>query len=146
MSQNHIYSYGTTSDYLTGESLNDTDDERIRQEMARIFVEERGYSKHELLPRKTITTSFSAQTVVSSLDLIISLNNYPLMVCRSAPGSLVSRERAAIAAARVFHPRYQLPLALIYNGRDAELLDTGTGRILANGLQSFLYSYVSVCI
>ena len=42
----------------------------------------------------------------------------------------------AIAAARVLHPDYQIPLAVVTNGRDAELIDTATGKILGNGLES----------
>jgi uncharacterized protein YfaA (DUF2138 family) len=58
------------------------------------------------------------------------------MIIRYGPGSLVSRERAAIAAARVLHAEYRIPLAVVTNGREAELLDTATGKILGNGLES----------
>ena len=58
------------------------------------------------------------------------------MIIRYGPGSLVSRERAAIAAARVINTDYCIPLAVVTNGRDAELLDTRTGKILGYGLDS----------
>jgi hypothetical protein len=58
------------------------------------------------------------------------------MIIRYGPGSLVSRERAAIAAARVINPDYLIPLAVVTNGRDAELLDTTTGKILDYGVHS----------
>ncbi len=58
-----------------------------------------------------------------------------IMVIRYAPGSLVSRERSAIAAARVLEEAYQIPLAVVTNGRDAELLDTATGEVLATGME-----------
>lgn len=41
----HHLVYGTLFDYLNGEELTDTDDERIRQDMSRWMVEEKGYSK-----------------------------------------------------------------------------------------------------
>ncbi len=58
------------------------------------------------------------------------------MIVRYGPGSLVSRERAAIAAARVLNPDYCIPLAVVTNGRDAELLDTKTGKVIGYGLHS----------
>jgi len=39
----HHLIYGTLADYLTGEELTDTDDERIRQSLIRLMVEEKGY-------------------------------------------------------------------------------------------------------
>lgn len=56
------------------------------------------------------------------------------MIIRYGPGSLITRERSAIAAARVLEDQYQIPLAVVTNGRDAELLDTASGQVLATGL------------
>lgn len=56
------------------------------------------------------------------------------LIIRYAPGSLVTRERSAVAAARVLLEEYQIPLAVVTNGEDAELLDTLTGKVLASGM------------
>jgi hypothetical protein len=56
------------------------------------------------------------------------------MILRFAPGSIVTRERSAIAAARVLEPAYQIPLAVVTNCRDAEVLDTYTGKVIRQGL------------
>ncbi|MGR0480634.1 MAG: hypothetical protein ACTFAL_04315 [Candidatus Electronema sp. V4] len=37
----HQLVYGSLRDYLTGELLPDTDDERFRQQLARLLVEEK---------------------------------------------------------------------------------------------------------
>ncbi len=132
----HIYIYGELQDYLTGELLTDTDDERIRQELARLLVEERGFAVSDLLPRQTIATTFSGRRVLSRIDLVASIKGQPLMLLRCAPGSLVSRERAAVAAARLFYPDYQLPLAVVFNGRDAALLDCYLKKTIATGLDA----------
>ncbi|MCW5205093.1 hypothetical protein VU02_04130, partial [Desulfobulbus sp. N2] len=55
----HHLVYGTLKDYLTGEELPDTDDERLRQEMARMMVEEKGFAKEDLEPRLTVETLFN---------------------------------------------------------------------------------------
>ena len=74
--------------------------------------------------------------MVSTIELTVVIADRQYMIVRYGPGSLVSRERAAIAAARVINPDYCLPLAVVTNGRDAELLDTRTGKILGYGLDS----------
>lgn len=132
----HHLIYGTSADYLTGEELTDTDDERIRQQLARMMVEEKGYPRESLTPRLHIETLFSHNFVRSTIELTASISNTQLLIIRYGPGSLVSRERAAIAAARVLNSAYQIPLAVVTNGQDAELLETSTGKILGYGLDS----------
>ena len=138
MSQAHSHHliYGTLHDFLNGAELTDTDDERIRQEISRYMVEDRGYQKEELIPRLFVETLFTTNFVRSTIELTVEVHGRWFMIVRYGPGSLVSRERSAIAAARVLHPDYQIPLAVVTNGRDAELIDTATGKILGNGLES----------
>ena len=132
----HHLIYGTLVDYLAGEELTDTDDERIRQNLNRMMVEEKKYPRDTLTPRLRIETLFSRCFVVSTVELTIALDARPFMIIRYGPGSLVSRERAAVAAARVLFPSHCIPLAVVTNGIDAELLDTGTGKVIGYGLTS----------
>lgn len=130
----HHIVYGELRDYLTGEVLPDTDDERIRQELARLLVEDLGYGREELEPRLTIDSCFNNSQVQTLVELTARINGRRLFVLRYGPGSLVTRETAAIAAARLLDPDYRIPLAIVTNGRDAELLETGHGRVLATGM------------
>lgn len=132
----HHIIYGTLKDYLTGEELPDTDDERYRQDLARLMVEEKGYAADELEPRLVIETVFNNQNVRSLIDLTVRLQGRRFMIIRYGPGSLVTRERPAVAAARLLDPDYRIPLAVVTNCRDAELLDTLTGKVLAGGMQA----------
>jgi hypothetical protein len=127
--------YGTLSDYLTGEELTDTDDERYRQQLARMMVEERGFAREELEPRLFIESIINSQYVKSTIELTVRLNGRRLMIIRYGPGSLVTRERAAIAAARLLDQDHRIPLAVVTNCRDAELLETLTGKVLATGME-----------
>ena len=52
------------------------------------------------------------------------------MIVRYGPGSLVSRERPALAAARVLNNEYCIPLAVVTNGRNSLLLDTVSGKVI----------------
>jgi hypothetical protein len=128
--------YGILSDFITGEELPDTDDERFRQDLSRMMVNELGYAKSELEPRRYIETLFTSQFVRSNIELVVHLEGKIFMLIRYAPGSLVSRERAAIAAARILDEEYQIPLTIVTNGQDAELLDTKTGNVLGTGMKA----------
>ncbi len=130
----HHLVYGSLCDYLTGEELTDTDDERNRQQLARMMVEEKGYAKEDLEARRFVETLFASHFVRSTIELTVSLAGRRFMIIRYGPGSLITRERSAIAAARVLEEQYQIPLAVVTNGRDAELLDTASGQVLATGL------------
>jgi hypothetical protein len=130
----HHYIYGTCCDYITGETIVDTDDERCRQDLARLLVEEKGYAKKDLEPRLSIETLYNGKFVVSTIDITVRETGKRFMILRFAPGSIVTRERSAIAAARVLEPAYQIPLAVVTNCRDAEVLDTYTGKVIRQGL------------
>lgn len=132
----HHFIYGTLQDYLTDEVVVDTDDERYRQKLARLLVEERGFDKRELQARLKIETLFAKNFVVSRIDLVVSVAGKRLMVMRYGPGSLVTRERPALAAARVIEEEYVIPFTVVTNGEDAELLDTWSGKVLAVGLSA----------
>jgi hypothetical protein len=129
----HHIVYGELEDFLTAQVLPDTDDERVRQNLARLLVEELGYAKQELEPRLTIVSEY-ANRVVTRIELTVRVDGKRLFILRYGPGSLVTREKAAIAAARILDPAYRIPLAIVTNGRDAELLETEHGRVLATGM------------
>jgi len=132
----HHVVYGTLKDYLTGEELPDTDDERFRQELARIMVEEKGFAREDLEPRLSVKTLFNHIFVRSIIDLTVSCKGQRLLILRYGPGSLVTREKPALAAARVLDSSYCIPLAVVTNGRDAELLETRKGKVLATGMEA----------
>jgi hypothetical protein len=130
----HHFVYGSLRDYLTGALLPDTDDERFRQQLARLLVEEKGFAKAELEPRLAIETLFNSVFVRSVIDLTVSLNGQRLLILRYGPGSLVTREKPALAAARLLDAACRIPLAVVTNGLDAELLETASGKVLAVGM------------
>jgi hypothetical protein len=132
----HHYIYGTCTDFITGDTIVDTDDERCRQDLAKFLVEKKGYSKSDLEPRLCIETLYNGQFVASSIDITVRVAGKRLMILRFAPGSIVTRERSAIAAARVLEPEYQIPLVVVTNCKDAEILDTYTGKVIRNGLDN----------
>jgi len=57
------------------------------------------------------------------------------MLVKYGPGSLVTRHSSAIAASRVICP-YRIPVAVVTNGEDAHILNSISGDIAGEGLES----------
>ena len=126
---------GKTTDFITGREITDTDDERLRQRIARFLVEEKGYAKEDLEVKRRLELKIDDKTVLSMVDFVIKINGQSFMVIRYGPGSLVTRERPALAAARLLE-QYEIPLTVVTNGEDAEVLDTAKGEMIGTGLDS----------
>ncbi len=131
----HHIVYGNIKDFITGEELPDTDDERFRQELARFLVEKKGFNRDEITPRLTIPTCFSGNKVCSRIDFLVSINDIPFMVLRYGPGSIVTRQRSAVAAARVLKDR-MAARAVATNGQDAAVMDVITGKVVGEGMDA----------
>ncbi len=98
--------------------------------ITRMLVAEKGFGEDEIETGLTITTRFNNETVVSKITITVRIGDRRVMVVRYAPGSVVTRTRSAVAAARVLDEGYQIPLALVTNGSELELLDTYNGEVL----------------
>ncbi len=131
----HHLILGEQLDYLTGEVLADTHDERFRQALAKLLVEKKGYDKSDILPRRKLIVTAGDKCAQIQIDLTVLLNHAVAMILRYGPGSLVTRHRPAIAASRVMTP-YQIPLVVVTNGLDADVIDGKTGRVISKGLDT----------
>ena len=134
MSTHHLI-LGETIDYITGRTILDTDDERARQKVARFLVEEKGYSKDDIEVRREIPLNVDGNMATSKVDLVIRLADKAFAIIIFGPGSLVSRERSTLAAARLVES-YEVPFAVVTNGEAAEVLETRSGRVIAEGLEA----------
>lgn len=120
-------------DFTTGQLFIDTDDERIRQKIERLLVEEKGYSKKDIEVDREFEIVIGEEISRSKVDLIVSVEEKIFMIIKCARGSLVSREREVLSCARIFDT-YQIPFAVITNGEDAEILNTISGEVISCGL------------
>jgi hypothetical protein len=131
--EGHHLILGKTVDFLTGETLDDTLDERYRQEIARLLVEEKGFDRKEIQSRFELQVKAGEKRAAVKIDFLIRIGARIVMLVRFGPGSLVTRQRSTLAAARLAAP-YQIPIAVITNGEDADILDGAGGKVLAQGL------------
>ncbi|HIC90488.1 MAG TPA: hypothetical protein EYP21_00175 [Syntrophaceae bacterium] len=131
----HYRILGKTRDFITGREIIDTDDERYRQKIARLLVEEKGYSKDDIEVKREVELVCGNERAFAMVDFVVKVGGKSFMVIRYGPGSLVTRERPALASARILET-YQIPLTVVTNGEDAEVIDTVSGKVIAMGLQA----------
>ncbi|MGM0417206.1 MAG: type I restriction enzyme HsdR N-terminal domain-containing protein [Thermodesulfobacteriota bacterium] len=132
MNSHHLI-LGTMKDFLTGSDIEDNHDERYRQKIARILINEKGYKKSEIKKNLTIELPDKDKKFYISVDYTIYIDKKPLMIVKYGPGSIITREKPAIACARLIN-EFEVPLCVVTNGEDAETIETATGKILSQGL------------
>ena len=91
----HHLVLGETVDYLTGETREDTLDERYRQEIARLLVEEKGFRREDLTSRVPIDIDLGDKQARVRLDLIVHFDERIVLLIKYAPGSLTTRHQVA---------------------------------------------------
>ncbi len=131
----HHLILGELTDFITGEILKDTHDERYRQKIARLLIRQLGYLKADIEPRKALVVRADDKKAALKIDFSITLAGKTCMVLKYGPGSLVTRRRAVLAVSRLIVP-YQVPAAVITNGQDAEIINGTSGKVIASGLDS----------
>ncbi|MGD8470069.1 MAG: type I restriction enzyme HsdR N-terminal domain-containing protein [Desulfobacteraceae bacterium] len=131
----HHLILGELTDFITGETVKDTHDERYRQKIAGLLIRQLGYLKADIEPRKRLVTRADRKKAVIKIDFTITLAGRMCMVLQYGPGSLVSRRRSVLAISRLVAP-YQVPVAVITNGKDAEIINGTSGKVTAIGLES----------
>jgi hypothetical protein len=131
----HHLILGQLNDYITGEQLADTHDERYRQDLCRLLVEKKGYARREILPRFKLRVSAGDKRAIVPIDLLIRLGDRIGMLVKYGPGSITTRHRPALAASRIVAD-YPVPVVVVTNGREADVLDGASGRHLSSGLRS----------
>lgn len=128
----HHLILGKLRDYVTGEELDDTLDERYRQKIERYLVTEKGFAKKELIPRQPLIIRAGSRRARMSVDLLIRVADRICGIVYYGPGSLVTRHRPALAASRLVAP-YQVPLVVVTNGEDADILAGASGSLISKG-------------
>ncbi len=119
-------------DLITGLPLPKREDEHVRQAAERLLLD-LGYAKGQVEVEARRQVEWQGGCLAVRADLLVRLAGRPALLMRCVRGSLVSREREAVAASRLLAEPW-VPLALVYNGQEAELLEVRSGKVLASGL------------
>ncbi len=121
-----------TTDYITDEAVPLVGAEENLQKTARRLVLEKGYAKEDLRRSVPIELSIGDESYRSRVDLVVSVEGKSVMVIKCAAGSLGSREREALAAARLLESR-PIPLSIVSDGENVIVLSTEDGKSLGSG-------------
>ena len=122
------------SDYVTGRPTPDIGAEANRQAVERLLVDQKGYGRQEIEVGAAITVTIDGEAYRSRVDLVVGIDGKRLMAIKCAAGSLDSRQREIVAAARLLTPEHTLPLAVASDGRSALVWDGVSGRQIGSGL------------
>ena len=121
------------TDYITGKKMADTGAEMHRQALERYLVENRGYAHGDVGVDVPFSFPVEDEVYHATVDLLISVEGRPLMAVKCAAGSLGSREREILAAARLALDT-QIPYACASDGKTAIVMDTLSGKKIGEGL------------
>ncbi|MEJ2696005.1 MAG: type I restriction enzyme HsdR N-terminal domain-containing protein [Candidatus Sulfobium sp.] len=126
------------TDYLTGSEIPFSNRDNIRQKILRFLVEERRYLKSDIQVDSEIHFEADGEKFRSPVDIAIIIEGRTLIVWKCASGSLVSRERQIIAAARLLED-HVVPLSVVTNGQGLEVLDSCSERVIGVGFTAVPY-------
>lgn len=97
-----------------------------------LLLEKKGYRPEDIQKGAAFEVRLGRETAWSSVDFIVSIEDRKAMIIKCASGSLSSRERQAVAAARVIASP-PVPVAVVADPETAEVLDVMTGKVSGEG-------------
>ena len=127
--------YEMITDYITGKAVPNVGAEENRQAVERFLVERLGYPTEAVQVDRELVFDIDGESHQSLIDLVVSAGGQSLMAIRCAAGSLDSWARGILAAARVAEDP-PIPLAVVSNGTDAVIFESGTGKQIGEGCQA----------
>ena len=130
-----LKSYSMITDFVTGHEIPNIGAEENRQAVAQYLVNAKGYSKDDIELDVNIDLTIAGELYHSRVDLVVRVSGEKLriMAIKCAAGSLGSREREIVAAARLLE-NYQIPSAVVSDGKTAIVLDTVSGKKTGEGM------------
>ncbi len=131
----HHLILGQLTDFISGDTLDDTLDERLRQHIGHILVEQKRFEKKDITPRHELEFNADGKCARLFITYLVRLGDLIAMIIQYGPGSLVTRHRPALAMARLVS-RYQIPVVVVTNGEQADILNGATGKVEAAGLDN----------
>ncbi len=132
----HHLILGELKDFLTGFVLTDTFDERYRQKIAKNLVRNCGFKKSDIQSNMKLTVVAGKRKAVIKIDFLVKYHGKIIAVIKYAPGSIVTRRLSTVALSRIIES-YQIPIVVVTNGEDAEIIDGFSKKNVANGFENF---------
>lgn len=131
-------SRGYIKDYVTGKLVQDTPEERVRQKIEHLLVDELGYGKFEIDVEKEIEVSIGRRKISPRADLIVRVGVTPVMVIETkAPEEDITIYRdQAKSYAKVHKP--SIPIAVLTNCTNTEVWNVPEDKLIAQSITGIL--------
>jgi hypothetical protein len=110
-------------------------EEVIREKIVQLLLNEKGYQDADLVLEVPYALVMGSETFQVQASILIQLEGEKVVLIKCGAGSLMARERAALALARLITD-YQIPLTIVTNSEDATLLNTINGETLECGMSA----------
>jgi len=104
----------------------------VRHIAEQMLLGDKGYEPADIRKNVVFDVTLGTETVKSSVDFLVSAGDKAAMVIKCAAGSLSSRERHVVAAARVLG-ELPVPVAVVMDPMSAVVLDATTGKVTGEG-------------
>jgi len=99
---------------------------------AELLLAEKGYAPDDMQKGVRFDVILGQEHARAQMDFVVLIEGRAAMVIKCAAGSLSSRERHVVAAARVFGSS-PVPIAVVMDPMDAVVLDGMSGRVVGEG-------------
>ena len=103
--ENTVKPYQMITDFVTGKFVPDVGAEANRQAVERYLVNEKGYRRKDICVDMVLDLEVAGEHYQTRLDLVVFADGEAGVVIKCAAGSLDSREKEVISAARVAFER-----------------------------------------
>lgn len=126
----------TIKDYITGQEIEDTTYEDLRQALAKTLVEDKKYPKTAIHPKYILDLVVHGQKEEAIIDLaVFSPDEQPLLALFFCPGAVGTFVRQSLAAARIHQPQ-PFALVAITDSQEIQVLATAKGELLGTGFHA----------
>ncbi|MBF0224740.1 MAG: type I restriction enzyme HsdR N-terminal domain-containing protein [Desulfobacterales bacterium] len=123
------------TDFVTGKEIPNVGSEENRQLFEKFLVEKKGFSNNDIEIDVPILLDIDGESYDSSVDIIVCINDIKLIAVKCAAGSIGSREREILSAARIFCD-YQIPFSVVTDGKTAIIMDTISGKKIGDSIEA----------
>jgi hypothetical protein len=103
-----------------------------RKMVSYLLLEKKDYQREDIEKKVVFEVKLGQETAYSSVDFLVSIAGKKAMVIKCASGSLSSRQRQAVAAARLLGVP-PVPVAVVADPVNAEVVDVVTGQVIGEG-------------
>ncbi len=106
-----------------------------RERIVNFLIEKKGYRPEEIKLLVPLVVEIPGKRLYTKIDIVVELEGRPAMCIRLHEGSVVSRERGTIAAARVLSPEAPPLVCVQTNGEEYSVVDCVTKKSLGHKLE-----------